>query len=53
MTPAAPDVLLADWARAGGRPVAWLSLDPGDNDPVPWPPDSGARVDVARGSNAT
>ena len=27
-------VLLADWARHGGRPVAWLSLDVGDNDPV-------------------
>ena len=27
-------VLLADWALAGQRPVAWLSLDPGDNDPV-------------------
>ena len=27
-------VLLADWARGSGRPVAWLSLDPGDNDPV-------------------
>ena len=26
--------LLADWARAGGRPVAWLSLDQGDNDPA-------------------
>ena len=26
--------LLVDWARSGGRPVAWLSLDPGDNDPV-------------------
>jgi LuxR family maltose regulon positive regulatory protein len=26
--------LLADWARSGGRAVAWLSLDPGDNDPV-------------------
>ena len=26
--------LLADWARSGDRPVAWLSLDPGDNDPV-------------------
>src|SRR5215211_8887836 len=26
--------LLADWARRGGRPVAWLSLDPGDNDPA-------------------
>jgi LuxR family transcriptional regulator, maltose regulon positive regulatory protein len=27
-------VALADWARRGGRPVAWLSLDTGDNDPV-------------------
>src|SRR6266545_4080713 len=26
--------LLADWAQRGQRPVAWLSLDPGDNDPV-------------------
>ncbi len=26
--------LLADWARHNRRPVAWLSLDPGDNDPV-------------------
>ena len=26
--------LLADWARGGRRPVAWLSLDEGDNDPV-------------------
>jgi LuxR family maltose regulon positive regulatory protein len=28
--------LLADWQRAnpGGRAAAWLSLDPGDNDPV-------------------
>ena len=26
--------LLADWVRSGGRPVAWLSLDVGDNDPV-------------------
>src|SRR5205809_3616252 len=24
--------LLADWARHGGEPVAWLSLDAGDND---------------------
>ena len=24
--------LLADWARRGKRPVAWLSLDTGDND---------------------
>jgi LuxR family maltose regulon positive regulatory protein len=27
-------VLLADWARRGGRPVAWLSLDAADNDPA-------------------
>jgi len=27
-------VLLADWARQQRRPVAWLSLDPGDNDPT-------------------
>jgi len=27
-------VLLADWAGHSGRPVAWLSLDAGDNDPV-------------------
>jgi LuxR family transcriptional regulator, maltose regulon positive regulatory protein len=26
--------LLADWARRNRRPVAWLSLDPGDNDPA-------------------
>jgi LuxR family maltose regulon positive regulatory protein len=29
--------LLAEWlasSRAGGRPVAWVSLDPGDNDPT-------------------
>ena len=27
-------VLLADWARRGQRPVGWLSLDAGDNDPA-------------------
>jgi LuxR family transcriptional regulator, maltose regulon positive regulatory protein len=26
--------LLGDWARRGPQPVAWLSLDVGDNDPV-------------------
>jgi LuxR family maltose regulon positive regulatory protein len=26
--------LLADWARRDPRPVAWLSLDDADNDPV-------------------
>ena len=27
-------VLLAEWVRGGRRPVAWLSLDAGDNDPA-------------------
>ena len=27
-------VLLADWARRGPQPAAWLSLDAGDNDPA-------------------
>jgi LuxR family transcriptional regulator, maltose regulon positive regulatory protein len=27
-------VLLADWARRSQQPVAWLSLDVGDNDPA-------------------
>ena len=27
-------VLLANWARRGQQPVAWLSLDVGDNDPA-------------------
>ena len=26
--------LLADWTHRGQRPVAWLSLDAGDNDPA-------------------
>src|ERR1700757_2229273 len=26
--------LLADWARGDGRPVGWLGLDAGDNDPA-------------------
>src|SRR5580704_3319656 len=26
--------LLAGWARGSGRPVAWLGLDAGDNDPA-------------------
>src|SRR5512133_285121 len=26
--------LLADWTQPGGRPVAWLALDSGDNDPA-------------------
>ena len=27
-------VVLSDWAPSGDRPVAWLSLDAADNDPV-------------------
>ena len=26
--------MLADWARSGNRPVAWISLDAADNDPA-------------------
>ncbi|MBO0816269.1 MAG: helix-turn-helix transcriptional regulator, partial [Actinobacteria bacterium] len=26
--------LLADWARSRQQPIAWLSLDAGDNDPA-------------------
>src|SRR5438094_282115 len=26
--------LLADWARTGRRPIGWVSLDAGDNDPA-------------------
>src|SRR5215831_9609721 len=26
--------LLADWARGGGGPAAWLGLDAGDSDPA-------------------
>ena len=27
-------VLVSEWARGAGQPVAWLSVDRGDNDPV-------------------
>jgi LuxR family transcriptional regulator, maltose regulon positive regulatory protein len=40
--------LLADWARRNGRPVAWLSLDPGDNDPVRFWRHAAAALDQAR-----
>ena len=38
--------LLSEWIHDGGRPVAWVSLDEGDNDLVrflstPSPPSSG------------
>jgi LuxR family transcriptional regulator, maltose regulon positive regulatory protein len=40
--------LLADWARAGGRPVAWLGLDSGDNDPARFWRYTVAALDLAR-----
>src|SRR5215469_13625629 len=36
--------LLADWARGGGRPVAWLGLDGGDSDPARVRPGLAGRV---------
>ena len=41
-------VLLADWARGGGHPVAWLSLDAGDNDPARFWRHAVAALDQAR-----
>jgi LuxR family maltose regulon positive regulatory protein len=40
--------LLADWAQAGGRPVAWLGLDAGDNDPTRFWRYAVAALDRAR-----
>jgi LuxR family maltose regulon positive regulatory protein len=40
--------LLADWARRGRWPVAWLSLDEGDNDPVRFWRHVAAALDGAR-----
>ena len=40
--------LLADWVRRGGRPVAWLSLDAGDNDPARFWQHAVAALDRAR-----
>ena len=40
--------LLADWARSGHRPVAWLSLDAADNDPVRFWRHAVAALDRAR-----
>src|SRR6201989_2259376 len=39
---------LADWARRGERPVAWLSLDAGDNDPARFWHHAVAALDRAR-----
>ncbi len=41
-------VLLADWARRGEHPVAWLSLDGGDNDPARFWRHAVAALDRAR-----
>jgi LuxR family maltose regulon positive regulatory protein len=40
--------LLADWARSDGRPVAWLSLDEGDNDPARFWRHAVAALDLVR-----
>jgi ATP/maltotriose-dependent transcriptional regulator MalT len=40
--------LLADWARGGGRLVAWLSLDSSDSDPVRFWRYAVAALDQAR-----
>ena len=41
-------VLLADWARRSRFPVAWLSLDAGDNDPARFWRHAVAALDRAR-----
>ncbi len=41
-------VLLADWVRRGQQPVAWLSLDAGDNDPARFWHHAVAALDRAR-----
>jgi LuxR family transcriptional regulator, maltose regulon positive regulatory protein len=40
--------LLADWAHTGQRPVAWLSLDAGDNDPARFWRHVAAALDTVR-----
>ena len=45
-------VLLADWIRRGGQPVAWLSLDAGDNDPARFWHHVVAALDRARPGTA-
>ena len=41
-------VLLSEWARGNALPVAWLSLDRGDNDPVRFWRHVVAALDTAR-----
>ena len=41
-------VLLANWVRRSGQPVAWLSLDAGDNDPARFWRHAAAALDRAR-----
>ena len=41
-------ILLVDWIRRGGRPVAWLSLDAGDSDPARFWRHAVAALDRAR-----
>ena len=40
--------LVADWARASQQPVAWLSLDEGDNDPARFWRHVAAALDTVR-----
>ena len=40
--------LLAEWVKGDRRPVAWLSLDEGDNDPVRFWRHIAAAMDRAR-----
>jgi LuxR family transcriptional regulator, maltose regulon positive regulatory protein len=40
--------LLADWARRSQRPVTWLSLDEGDNDPARFWRHAAAALDQVR-----
>jgi ATP/maltotriose-dependent transcriptional regulator MalT len=40
--------MLADWSQRGPRPVAWLSLDIGDNDPVRFWRHAAAALDRVR-----
>jgi LuxR family transcriptional regulator, maltose regulon positive regulatory protein len=45
--------LLADWARRDPRPVAWLSLDDADNDPVRFWRHVAAALDTVRPGSPT